>query len=235
MCGPVLTGGAGAIGANHGLSIFMYLTTGDTMADNERPPKNAPGLRLVAEQRLREGTAPPNRGWTISCEALACLHELASNQASAADAMKFLHELQVYQVELDLQHEQHEQNQAETVRQLERYAELFERVAVGLLSLDADGVIIDANPRAAALLHVEAGQLPGRRLDSYLAPASRSALVNTLARLNAGAEERSCVVLSGKGQGVTDSLRLTATRSQDGRSRLVALAVNAPEGPVSVD
>ena len=73
------------------------------MSANTPLPKNELGLRLNAEERLRQGTAPPNRGWTTSGDALACLHQLASNQSSAADALKFLHELQVYQVELDLQ------------------------------------------------------------------------------------------------------------------------------------
>jgi PAS domain-containing protein len=201
------------------------------MTVNTPPPRNELGLRRSAEERLRLGTAPPNRGWTTSGDALACLHQLASKQSSAADALKFLHELQVYQVELDLQYEQLEQNRAELAEQLEQHVELFDRVAVGLLITDADGMISEANPRAASLLHADLDNLPGRRIGSFIQAASRPALVNALARLNAGTEERSCVVHRDADGNVGAALRLTATRSRDGRSRLVALVEVTPQEP----
>ena len=193
------------------------------MSVNTPLPKNELSLRLSAEERLRQGTAPPNRGWTTSGDALACLHQLASNQASAADALKFLHELQVYQVELDLQYEQLEQNRYELAEQLERHIELYQRVAVGLLSTDVNGVISDSNLRAASLLGADVEQLIGRRMDSFLMSASRPALRDALARLNAGAQESGCVVYSDKEGAVGQGLRLTATPTQHGSARVVAL------------
>lgn len=193
------------------------------MSVNTPLPKNEFSLRLSAEERLRQGTAPPNRGWTTSGDALACLHQLASNQASAADALKFLHELQVYQVELDLQYEQLEQNRQELAEQLEHQVERYQRVAVGLLSTDVNGLITDSNPRAATMLGVDVEDLIGQRLDRFLLPASRPALLDTLARLNAGAEEYGCVVYGDKKGSVRQGLRLTVTSTQDGSSRVVAL------------
>ena len=193
------------------------------MSVNTLPPNNELSLRLSAEERLRQGTAPPNRGRATGGDALACLHQLASNQSSASDALKLLHELQVYQVELDLQHEQLEQHRAELAEQLNQYVELYERVPVGLLITDANGVVTDSNPRAASMLHADVEHLLGRRMDSFLTSVCRPAVVNALARLNAGAEERSCVVHSEKQGDMGGGLRLTATRSRDGRTRLVAL------------
>lgn len=190
-------------------------------------------LRSTAETRLREGTAPPNRGGIIGGEALACLHEIASSQSRAADALKFLHELQVYQVEIDLQQEQLEQHRAELAEQLSRYIELYNRVPVGLLSADADGVIGDANPRAAALLHVEQEHLPGRHLGSFLVAAGRPALAKLLADLSAGVEERSCVVRSEQAGETSNALQLTATRSEDGHSRLFSLTEVSPSASLS--
>ena len=193
------------------------------MTINTSKSKNELSLRLSAEELLRQGTAPPNRGWTISGDALTCLHQLASNQANAADALKFLHELQVYQVELDLQHEQLEQNRQELAVQLDRHIEMVQRAAVGLLSTDVNGVIADSNLRAASLLGVAVDALIGRGMDSFLTPASRPILHDTLARLNAGAEEWGCVVYSDKGGAAGQGLRLTATPTQHGSARVVAL------------
>ena len=77
-------------------------------------------LRVDAEARLDEGSAPPTNGWTVSVGALTRLHNLASAPESVDDALKLLHELQVYQVELDLQHEQMEATRRELAEDLAR-------------------------------------------------------------------------------------------------------------------
>ena len=66
-------------------------------------------LRQSAVERLVKGIAPATRGSSLGTEALTLLHGLASTPQTASDALKLLHELQVHQVELDLQHEQAEQ------------------------------------------------------------------------------------------------------------------------------
>ncbi len=192
------------------------------MTNHKPHPTNGVDLRLHAETRLLEGTAPPSSTWAGG-DALAYLHQLASDPSSATIALKFLHELQVHQIEVDLQNEQIEHTRAELAEQLNHFAELYERVAVGLLVVDAVGVIIEANPRALSLLHANAKHLPGRSIDSFLMSTSRPALVHVLASLNAGTQELSCVVHNAKNGDTGDGLRLTATRSQDGHSRLVAL------------
>ena len=92
-----------------------------------------------------------------------------------------------------------------------------------MLVTDASGTIADANPQAATLLGADVERLTGRCMDSLLMPASRAAWINALARLNAGAAELSCLVYRDKGPEAANGLRLTATRTRDGRSRVVAL------------
>jgi hypothetical protein len=86
--------------------------------------KHPTPLRHQAETRIREGDAPQDtHRWSTGVEALTLLHDLASAPASAGDALKLLHELQVYQVELDLQYEQMELSQRELAEELHRYTD----------------------------------------------------------------------------------------------------------------
>lgn len=91
-------------------------------------------LRQHAEARLNGGQAPKTLGWSSSAQALSLLHRLASDPASAADALKLLHELQVHQVELDLQHEQMEQQLlelSETLRRAEQRGDALQAMVDG--------------------------------------------------------------------------------------------------------
>ena len=74
------------------------------MPDN--PVKTEPvlPLRRQAEQQLREGSANFDVAYTASADALTELYRLSSNAKTASSGLKLLHELQTYQVELELQH-----------------------------------------------------------------------------------------------------------------------------------
>jgi PAS domain S-box-containing protein len=141
-------------------------------------------LRHVAEERLRDGIPPPpHDGWTTGVDALSVLHNLAGSPESAGDALKLLHELQVHQVELAMQHEQMEQSRAEVAESLERYIERFDFAPVGYLTVEPDGRIVEGNLAAAELFDHDRADLPGRSLESLVAPDSRGALRAVLNRL----------------------------------------------------
>ena len=103
-------------------------------------------LRVTAEERLNRGSAPATRGGSTGAPALASLHRLANAPASASDALKLLHELQVHQVELDLQHEQAEQKVTEHLAedgagspaQLTIFTPLSQRILDRLKEADLD-------------------------------------------------------------------------------------------------
>ncbi|HUG03336.1 MAG TPA: PAS domain S-box protein [Steroidobacteraceae bacterium] len=153
-------------------------------------------LRLEAETRLKEGSAPPTRGWPTGVSALDLLHALASAPGSADDALKLLHELQVHQVELDLQNEQMEITQRELAEDLARYQALYELAPLAYLSVGPEGDILEGNVAAAGLFGVTQDQLRGRRLDAFLAPESRWAVIALLKRLRAGSSMETCGVQS---------------------------------------
>lgn len=151
-------------------------------------------LRVDAEARLKEGSAPTTHGWSASVSALSLLHKLASAPASADDALKLLHELQVHQVELDMQHEQMEANRRELAEDLTRYQGLYEFAPVTYLNVGPEGDIFESNVAGAGLLAVEQDELRGRRLQSFLTPESRPVLLEWLKQLGAGGSPDTCEV-----------------------------------------
>lgn len=182
----------------------------------------ADGLRREAEQRLSTGQAPASSGWTISAEALSLLYRLASAPDTADDALKLLHELQAYQVELDLQHRQLEANERELEQELARYRGLYEAAPVGYLILALEGQILEGNPAAAGLLGMDPDDLPGRRLDSFLAPNGRPGLEGMLSGLRAGGPRANLDVQIGDGDSPR-AARLAARRSPGGEAILVGI------------
>ena len=159
-------------------------------------------LRQSAEERIEKGTAPFTRGWPTGMQTLTLLHALASAPETASDALKLLHELQVHQVELDLQHEQAEQDRRQLTEDLTNYTALFDLAPFAYLMLESEGVVFAANRIAADWLAPETGEggeLAGRRIEDLLAPECRSAVGDMLAALRKGEGRRTCAVQSRAG------------------------------------
>ncbi len=190
-------------------------------------PNALPGLRLDAEARLKEGSAPSAKVWSTGANALSLLYTLASSPASADDALKLLHELQVHQVELDLLHEQVDNTQRELAEELARYKELYESAPVCYFTLDGEGRILEGNVAGARLFGMPLGELHGRRLESLLAPVSRPVLLELLRELRDGASGVYRDVTSGAGvQGIP--LRLIASSARDGGAFLAVVVPLVP-------
>lgn len=188
-------------------------------------------LRRSAVERIETGTAPFTRGWPTGMQALTLLHRLASAPETASDALKLLHELQVHQVELDLQHEQAEQECHRLTEDLTEYTALFDLAPFAYLALEPEGLVIAANRIAADWLAPETGQgkeWAGRRIEDLLAPECREAVRDMLAALRRGESRQTCAVLSRAGGA---SAHAVATATPDGAQVLVAFVPAAP-GPV---
>jgi PAS domain-containing protein len=185
-------------------------------------------LRQSAEERLDKGMAPATRGWSLGSKALTLLHDLASTPKTASDALKLLHELQVYQVELDLQHEQAEQECRQLAQDLTGYTALFDLAPFAYLSLDHEGRVITANRMAADWLSPGSGDAQtwaGRLVEDLLAPECRSAVRGMLTTLHQGEGRQTCAVRS-KADGTGAHAMATATLA--GEQVLMAFV---PAGP----
>ncbi|MEJ2407152.1 MAG: EAL domain-containing protein, partial [Candidatus Thiodiazotropha sp.] len=107
----------------------------------------------------------------------------ASQEALTADGrsdLKLLHDLQVYQIELELQNRELREAQQALEAGRDRYTDLYDFAPVGYLSLDSKGVIQEANLVVAAMLGVERGSLIGHPLGPWLASGASKRLFDHL-------------------------------------------------------
>ena len=170
-------------------------------------------LRQTAEERIEKGNAPLRGGLPIGIQALTLLHGLASEPDTAGDARKLLHELQVHQVELDLQHEQAEQDYRQLTGDLTDFTVLFDLAPFAYLTLDPEGRVIAANRIAADWLAPEGSEgeeWAGRRIEDLLAPECRPAVRDMLAALRKAGCRQTCAVQS-KAGGASAHAVVTAT------------------------
>ena len=104
----------------------------------------------------------------------------AAVDAAAEDrARRLLHELQVHQEELAQQNESLQETQDELAHSLQRYVDLYETAPVGLLTLDRQAEVLEANRCSRDLLGMAA--LVGSKLLDHLAPESQSLLWGAIA------------------------------------------------------
>lgn len=89
------------------------------------------------------------------------------------DAMTLVHELQVYQTELELQCEEMRRAQEDLEESRSRYAELYESIPVGYFTFTRQGAMEDINPAGCAMLNRPLSDLKGKRFQLFLPPRDR--------------------------------------------------------------
>ncbi|MFL6659611.1 MAG: PAS domain-containing protein [Massilia sp.] len=100
-----------------------------------------------------------------------------------SQAHRLLHELQVHQVELELQNEQLQASRAWVEAALASYTELYDFAPVPLMTLDRNGIIVEANLAAAQLLGIARVLLIDKRIDSFIPEPERRRFSAFLKRL----------------------------------------------------
>ena len=115
-------------------------------------------------------------------DAMAVLFKLASSPDTAVDAMALLHELQVHQVEVDMQHEELRQSRVELENELIRQMNRFERAPVPYLVVDRASVLCEINAAGSRLLRASSDDVLGRPLTSFLSASSSERLRSMLSQ-----------------------------------------------------
>lgn len=139
----------------------------------------------------------------------------APEESSRADAQKLIHELQVHQVELEMQNEELRRAQAELETSRDQFSALYDFAPVGYLTLDEQGVILQANLTVAAMLGVERARLIKKPLTRHIHKQDqdifylhRNALVETRA-------PQTCELRLVKADGTSFPVRMEGNVAQD--------------------
>ena len=106
------------------------------MEKKKRELSGAGELRRKAEERLKEKPSPPEK-----------LSEL--------ETQELIQELQVHQIELEMQNEELRKTQAVVEESRAKYSDLYDFAPVGYLSLNRQGLILEANLTLCSKLGIE--------------------------------------------------------------------------------
>ena len=106
-----------------------------------------------------------------------------------SEHLRVLHELHVYQVELEMQNEALSEAYAQVESLRAKYHELYDFAPVGYFTLSPAGDILELNLRAAKLLGQERDKLLNRKLQGFLAAGSVADLQELLSQAGQRAEE----------------------------------------------
>ena len=98
------------------------------------------------------------------------------------DVHQLVHELQVYQIELEMQNEELRRAQVELEAARDRYVDLYDFSPAGHLTLDTQGTIMEANLRVGTLLGLNRKKLIGQPLARFIAPSDTGTFHRPLSR-----------------------------------------------------
>jgi PAS domain S-box-containing protein len=85
-----------------------------------------------------------------------------------ADIQELLHQLQVYQIELEMQIDELRKSQEELESERRRFKALYDLAPVGYFILDPNCVILDCNNTGTALLGLDRGKIRGKRFPQFV-------------------------------------------------------------------
>ena len=102
----------------------------------------------------------------------ALLHEKpqALSNIPPEDIQQLIHELQVYQIELEKQNEELRRVQLQLAKARDKYFDLYDFAPVGYFTLDKNALVVEANLAGANLLIVERRSLINSSFTRFIAP-----------------------------------------------------------------
>lgn len=140
-------------------------------------------------------------------------------------AQFLLEELRIHQIELEMQNEELRRVQAELETSRLRYFDLYNLAPAGYLSLDSNGVIIEANLRASTLLATLRSSLTLRKFSRYIAVESKETYELTRLRLLQTGEAANCEVRIVRPNGPLFWARLELSVGDDDHSRIFRIVI----------
>src|SRR5215467_13404348 len=123
------------------------------------------------------------------------LKELSERRDLEPDPQRLLHEIHVYQEELQAQNDALSAAQSAIEETRDRFVELYDFAPNGYLTLDSHGLILRVNLTAAAILGKSKTAIEGMPLLGFVVAGERSGLLDFLRRCRVYAHDH------GRGRG----------------------------------
>jgi PAS domain S-box-containing protein len=144
-------------------------------------------LRQLAEDELK--SLPRKLAGLSPDEQIDTVEDILTQEPGV---LKLVHELQVHQVELEMQHNELQEAQEKLRQERARYAELYHDAPVGYLTTTPDGAIIEVNDTGAWLLGGDAVALRGQSLTRWIVPDDQDTYYFHLQHLTEDAAPQTC-------------------------------------------
>ena len=103
-------------------------------------------------------------------EALMSKPDFLNPWVGVEDPLRLIHELQTFQIELELQNDELRRSQQELMEFKIHYTQLFDFTPVGYVTLDSKGKILNANLTLARMLATQRSALLNRPLSDHILP-----------------------------------------------------------------
>ncbi|MBA3901659.1 MAG: PAS domain S-box protein, partial [Bacteroidetes bacterium] len=102
-------------------------------------------------------------------EKVVCRNEVYdSSNLSPGKLTELLHELQVYQVEVEMQNEELRISQVELEKERLKFKNLFNSAPAGFFVLDAYGIVQELNEKGLLMLEANKSEIINRRIQNYI-------------------------------------------------------------------
>lgn len=113
---------------------------------------------------------------------------------SMAETIQLLHELQVYQLELELQNQELQESRAQLEVALAHYSDLYDFAITGYFTFDCNGTIIQTNIKGASFLQLEKAKVIGKFFVSFIAKEEIIIFNNFLKNIFKTQQKQSCIL-----------------------------------------
>jgi PAS domain S-box-containing protein len=144
-------------------------------------------------------------------EALMAKPDFSKTWVSFEDPLQLIHELQTFQVELELQNDELRRAQQELMELKIHYTQLYDFTPVGYVTLDAKGKILDANLTLAKMVSTERSALVNHPLSDHILPRDQDIYYLHLQALLASKKRQICDLKMKKKGGALFDVQLEST------------------------
>jgi PAS domain S-box-containing protein len=144
-------------------------------------------------------------------EELMSKPDFSRTSIEVEDPLRLIHELQTFQIELELQNDELRRSQQELMEFKIHYAQLYDFTPVGYVTLDSKGKIINANLTLARMLATERSSLLNRPLSDHILPRDQDIYYLHLQRLFESKKRQICDLKMKKTEGALFDVQLEST------------------------